>query len=37
VQQAVAEGVEKNLGLLARRYDLSIADARIILSSKKAN
>jgi len=37
VQQAVAEGVEKNLGLLARRYDLSIADARIITAGLRPN
>lgn len=37
VQEAVAEAVDKNLGLLAKRYDLSIADARIITAGLRPN
>ena len=37
VQQAVQEAIEKNLGLLAERYNLSIADARLITARLRPN
>ena len=37
VEQAVQEAIEKNLGLLAERYTLSIADARIITARLRPN
>jgi outer membrane protein, heavy metal efflux system len=37
ISQAVQEAVEKNLGLLAERYNLSIADARIITARLRPN
>lgn len=37
VEQAVQEAIEKNLGLLAERYNLSIADARIITARLRPN
>src|SRR5262249_55167625 len=36
-EQAVREALEKNLGLLAERYNLSIADARIITARLRPN
>src|SRR4029434_7692237 len=37
VSQAVQEAVEKNLSLLAERYNLSIADARITTARLRPN
>lgn len=37
VNQAVQEAIEKNLGLLAERYNLSIADARIATAKLRPN
>lgn len=37
IAQAVQEAIEKNLGLLAERYNLSIADARIITARLRPN
>ena len=37
IRQAVQEAVEKNLGLLAERYNLSIADAHIITARLRPN
>ncbi|MCX6628607.1 MAG: TolC family protein [Candidatus Solibacter sp.] len=37
VEQAVQEAVERNLNLLAERYNLSIADARIITAKLRPN
>ena len=37
IQQAVQEAVEHNLNLLAERYNLSIADARIITAKLRPN
>src|SRR5262245_35159304 len=37
ISQAVQEAVEKNLSLLAERYNLSIADARIITARLRPN
>src|SRR5262249_13119191 len=37
IDQAVAEAVEKNLGLLAERYNLSIAEARLITAHLRPN
>lgn len=37
VNQAVEEAIEKNLGLLAERYNISIADARIITAGLRPN
>jgi outer membrane protein, heavy metal efflux system len=37
IDQAVQEAIEKNLGLLAERYNLSIADARIITARQRPN
>jgi len=37
IDQAVKEAVEKNLGLLAEKYNLSIADARIITARLRPN
>lgn len=37
VEQAVQEAIEKNLGLLAELYNLSIADARIVTARLRPN
>jgi outer membrane protein, heavy metal efflux system len=37
INQAVQEALERNLGLLADRYNLSIADARIITARLRPN
>ncbi|MBO0720462.1 MAG: TolC family protein [Blastocatellia bacterium] len=37
INQAVQEAIEKNLGLLAERYAISIADARIITAGLRPN
>ena len=37
IQQAVQEAIDHNLGLLAERYNLSIADARIITAKLRPN
>jgi len=37
ISQAVQEAIEKNLGLLAERYNVSIADARIISAELRPN
>lgn len=37
IQQAVEEAVEKNLELLAKRYDIKIAEARIITAGMTPN
>jgi outer membrane protein, heavy metal efflux system len=37
LQQAVDEAVDKNLGLLSERYNLAIADARIITARLRPN
>lgn len=37
LSQAVAEAVDKNLGLLAERYNLAIADARVITARLRPN
>ncbi len=37
VEQAVQEAIEKNLGLLAERYNLPIAEARIITAGLRPN
>jgi cobalt-zinc-cadmium efflux system outer membrane protein len=37
VEQAVQEAVEKNLGLLAERYNLTIAEARIVTARLRPN
>jgi cobalt-zinc-cadmium efflux system outer membrane protein len=37
VQQAVQEAIEKNLNLLAERYSLSVADARIVTAGLRPN
>ncbi|PWT83727.1 MAG: hypothetical protein C5B44_00135 [Acidobacteria bacterium] len=37
VDQAVQEAIEKNLGLLAERYNLSIAEARILTAKLRPN
>jgi outer membrane protein, heavy metal efflux system len=37
IDQAVAEALEKNLGLLAERYNLTIADARIVTARLRPN
>ena len=37
IDQAVKEAVEKNLGLLAERYNVSIAEARIITARLRPN
>lgn len=37
IDQAVSEALEKNLGLLAERYNLTIADARIIAARLRPN
>jgi cobalt-zinc-cadmium efflux system outer membrane protein len=37
IEQAVAEAVDKNLDLIAERYNLSIADARIVTARPRPN
>jgi cobalt-zinc-cadmium efflux system outer membrane protein len=37
IEQAVQEAVERNLNLLAERYNLSIADARIVTAKLRPN
>src|SRR5262249_14790085 len=37
IRQAIQEAVEKNLSLLAERYNLSVADARIITARLRPN
>ena len=37
VEQAIQEAVERNLGLLAERYNLSVADARIVTAKLRPN
>jgi len=37
IQQAVQEAIERNLNLLAERYNLSVADARIITARLRPN
>src|SRR6266849_10863313 len=37
IGQAVQEAIDKNLGLLAERYNISIADARIIAARLRPN
>ena len=37
IDQAVAEALEKNLGLVAERYNLTIADARIVTARLRPN
>lgn len=37
IEQAVAEALEKNLGLLAERANISIADARLITARLRPN
>jgi outer membrane protein, heavy metal efflux system len=37
IEQAVQEAVERNLNLLAERYNLSVADARIITAKLRPN
>jgi len=37
IQQAVQEAVERNLSLLAERYNLSVADAKIITAGLRPN
>lgn len=37
INQAVQEAVEKNLNLLAERYNLSVADARIVTAGLRPN
>ncbi|HUQ92100.1 MAG TPA: TolC family protein [Bryobacteraceae bacterium] len=37
MEQAVAEALDRNLGLLAERYNISIADARIITARLRPN
>jgi cobalt-zinc-cadmium efflux system outer membrane protein len=37
IEQAVQEAVEHNLGLLAERYNLTVADARIITAKLRPN
>jgi outer membrane protein, heavy metal efflux system len=37
IEQAVQEAIERNLGLLAERYDLTIADARIVTARLRPN
>ena len=37
IDQAVKEALEKNLGLLAERYNISIADARIVTARLRPN
>jgi cobalt-zinc-cadmium efflux system outer membrane protein len=37
IDQGVAEALEKNLGLLAERYNLTIADARIVTARLRPN
>ena len=37
IEQAVAEAVEKNLDLIAERYNLPIADARIVTAKLRPN
>jgi len=37
IERAVQEAIEKNLGLLAQRYELSIADARIVTAGLRPN
>ena len=36
-EQAVQEALDKNLGLLAERYNLSIAEARIVTARLRPN
>jgi cobalt-zinc-cadmium efflux system outer membrane protein len=37
VQQAVQEALDRNLGLLAERYNLTVADARIATARLRPN
>src|SRR5262249_39592824 len=37
IQQAVQEAIERNLNLLAERYNISVADARIITARLRQN
>jgi cobalt-zinc-cadmium efflux system outer membrane protein len=37
IEQAVAEALEKNLGLLAERYNVSVAEARLITARLRPN
>ena len=37
INEAVQEAVERNLGLLAERYNLAVADARIITARLRPN
>jgi hypothetical protein len=37
IDQAVVEALEKNLGLLAERYNLTIAEARIVTARLRPN
>src|SRR5262245_12229806 len=37
IEQAVQEALDKNLGLLAERYNLSIAEARIVTARLRPN
>src|SRR5262245_43841020 len=37
IQQAVSEALDKNLGLLAERYNLTIADARVVTARLRPN
>src|SRR5207244_1510538 len=37
IQQAVAEALEKNLGLLAEKYNVPIAEARIVTARLRPN
>src|SRR5438067_11796798 len=37
IQQAVQEALDRNLGLLAEKYNLSVADARIITARLRPN
>jgi cobalt-zinc-cadmium efflux system outer membrane protein len=37
IEQAVAEGIQNNLGLVAERYSVPIADARLLTASLRPN
>jgi len=37
IEQAVQEAIEKNLGLLAERYNIAVAEARIITARLRPN
>src|SRR5213593_4829537 len=37
IEQAVQEALERNLGLLAERYNVTIADARIVTARLRPN